>query len=180
MNLTAEVRDGILGHTGEHIPYTLEGRIVRISDRIAYINHDIDDAIRAGIISEDDLPADSVRVLGNSTRGRIDTLVTDMIVSSDGRPDIVMSDERWGAMDDLRTYMFKNVYLNPIVKKEEELMEIRHIIDALYGHFLEHQEDITPEYRSMIPEYGVEEMVKDQIAGMTDHYAVETYRRIFT
>jgi dGTPase len=179
MNLTAEVRDGILGHTGEHMPYTLEGRVVRISDRIAYINHDIDDAIRAGIIGEGDLPADSARVLGDSTSKRIDTLVTDMIVTSDGRGDIALSDGRWKAMDDLRTYMFENVYFNPAVKKEEELMEIRHIIGALYDHFLEHQEDIPPEYRGMIPEYGVEEMVKDHIAGMTDHYAVETYERIF-
>ncbi|MDR2162611.1 MAG: deoxyguanosinetriphosphate triphosphohydrolase [Clostridiales Family XIII bacterium] len=179
MNLTAEVRDGILGHTGDHMPYTLEGRIVRVSDRIAYINHDIDDAIRAGIISEEDLPSDCVRVLGDSTRGRIDTLVTDMIVSSDERPDISMSEEKWQAMDCLRTYMFEHVYLNPAVKKKEELMEIRHIICSLYDHFLEHPEDITPEYRNMIPDYGTEEMVKDQIAGMTDHYAATTYERIF-
>jgi dGTPase len=179
MNLTAEVRDGILGHTGEHMPYTLEGRVVRISDRIAYINHDIDDAIRAGIIEEGDLPADCARVLGNSTRGRIDTLVTDMIVTSDGRPDIRMSDEKWNAMDALRAYMFENVYFNPAVKKEEELSEIERIIGALYDHFLEHPEDIPPEYREMIPEYGLEEMVKDHIAGMTDHYAATTYERIF-
>jgi dGTPase len=179
MNLTAEVRDGILGHTGEHMPYTLEGRVVRISDRIAYINHDIDDAIRAGIIAEDDLPADCVHVLGGSTRGRIDALVTDMIVTSDGRPDIGLSDEKWKAMDDLRAYMFENVYFNPAVKKEEELREIEHIIVTLYDHFLEYEEDLPSEYREMIPEYGREEMVKDHIAGMTDHYAVETYERIF-
>jgi dGTPase len=179
MNLTAEVRDGILGHTGEREPYTLEGRIVRISDRVAYINHDIDDAIRAGIIADSDLPGDCVRVLGDSASSRIDTLVKDMIVSSDGSQDIVMSDEKWRAMDDLRTYMFENVYLNKAVKKEEKLKEIRHIINALYDHFLENPDDITAEYRSMIPEYGIEEMVKDQIAGMTDHYAVETYERVF-
>jgi dGTPase len=178
MNLTAEVRDGILGHTGEHMPYTLEGRVVRISDRIAYINHDIDDAVRAGIIADSDLPADSVRILGNSTSKRIDTLVTDMIVANDGKPDIVMSDEKWKAMDDLRTFMFENVYFNPAVKKEEELREIKRIIYALYDYFLGHPDEITREYRDMIPEYGVEEMVKDQIAGMTDRYAVETYENI--
>jgi dGTPase len=178
MNLTAEVRDGILGHTGEHMPYTLEGRIVRISDRIAYINHDIDDAIRAGIIADRDLPEEPVRVLGSSTSARIDTLVTDMIVSSDDKPDITMSDEKWKAMDELRAFMFKNVYFNPSVKKEEELNEIRQIINALYDYFLEHPDEIAREYRGMIPEYGVEEMVKDQIAGMTDHYAVETYKNI--
>ncbi|MDR1042318.1 MAG: deoxyguanosinetriphosphate triphosphohydrolase, partial [Clostridiales Family XIII bacterium] len=138
MNLTAEVRDGILGHTGEHMPYTLEGRVVRISDRIAYINHDIDDAIRAGIIAAGDLPPGPVRVLGEGTSARIDALVTDMIVSSDGKPDITMSDEKWKAMDDLRTFMFENVYLNPEVKKEEELNEIQRIINTLYDYFLEH------------------------------------------
>jgi dGTPase len=120
-----------------------------------------------------------VRVLGSDTRGRIDTLVTDMIVTSDGKADIGMSDEKWTAMDGLRAYMFENVYLNPTVKKEEELREIEHIICALYDHFLEHPEDLPPEYREMIPEYGAEEMVKDHIAGMTDRYAVETYERIF-
>jgi dGTPase len=160
------------------MPYTLEGRIVRISDRIAYINHDIDDAIRAGIIAAGDLPPDSVRVLGEGTSARIDALVTDMIVSSDGKPDITMSDEKWKAMDDLRTFMFENVYFNPTVKKEEELREIKRIINTLYDHFLKHPEEIASEYRSMIPEYGIEEMVKDQIAGMTDHYAVETYGNI--
>jgi len=185
MNLTAEVRDGILGHTGKHMPYTLEGRIVRISDRIAYINHDIDDAIRAGIISEADLPKNCTDVLGGSISARINTLVTDMIVTSDGilsgsgDPDIRMSDECWKAMDDLRTYMFKNVYFNPTVKKSEDLERIEIMIHALYDHFLLHPEDLTPEYRDMVREYGIEEMVKDQIAGMTDRYATETYERFF-
>lgn len=187
MNLTDEVRDGILGHTGSHMPYTLEGRIVRISDRIAYINHDIDDAMRAGIISEGDLPESCIDVLGNSTSTRINTLVTDMIVTSDGLlaggsggdPDIRMSDEKWKAMDDLRTFMFENVYLNPMVKKSAELKKINNLINALYDHFLQRPDDLTPEYQGMIQEYGIEEMVKDQIAGMTDRYAIETYERFF-
>ncbi|MDR0519683.1 MAG: HD domain-containing protein, partial [Clostridiales Family XIII bacterium] len=184
MNLTDEVRDGILGHTGSHMPYTLEGRIVRISDRIAYINHDIDDAMRAGIIAESDLPRRCVNVLGRSTKERIDTLVTDMITTSDaaisgGEPDIKMSAERWGAMDELRTYMFENVYFNPRVKNDGEIEKIGNLIDALYDYFLAHPNELSREYREMIPAQGVEEMVKDQIAGMTDRYAVRTYKRIF-
>lgn len=179
MNLTEEVRDGILGHTGDHIPYTLEGRIVRISDRIAYINHDIDDAIRAGIISSDDLPKDCVRVLGTSIRERINTLVSDMIETSDGADDVRLSEEKWKAMDDLRTYMFENVYFNPRVKKEEEIAKIENLINSLYDHYLAHPEDLPQDYRAMMDVYGAEEMVKDQIAGMTDHYAVESYERFF-
>jgi dGTPase len=185
MNLTAEVRDGILGHTGSHMPHTLEGRIVRISDRIAYINHDIDDAIRAGIISESDLPRRCVDVLGRSTKERIDTLVTDMVATSDaaisggGEPDIRMSPERWEAMDEMRTYMFENVYFNPRVKKDEEIEKIGNLINSLYDYFLAHPGELSPEYREMIPKYGAEEMVKDQIAGMTDRYAVKTYKRRF-
>jgi dGTPase len=179
MNLTQEVRDGILGHTGPNAPFTLEGQIVRISDRIAYINHDIDDAIRSGIIKESDLPKDCVRVLGGSTRNRIDTLVSDMVLSSDGRPEISMSAERADAMDGLRTYMFENVYFNKRVKKDEELEKIGRLIFALYDHYLEHTDQLSAEYQAMIDEFGAEEMVKDQIAGMTDRYAVDAYERIF-
>jgi dGTPase len=179
MNLTAEVRDGILGHTGAHLPFTLEGRIVRISDRIAYINHDIDDAIRGGIIESSDLPRDCVNVLGSSTRERINTLVGDMILTSAGGDDIIMSAEKWKAMDDLRNYMFENVYFNPLVKKEEQIEKIGNLIFALYDYFMKRPEEMPQEYCNMIGEYGIEEMVKDQVAGMTDRYAVETYERIF-
>jgi dGTPase len=184
MNLTDEVRDGILNHTGSVKPYTLEGQVVKISDRIAYINHDIDDAIRGGIISEADLPQDSVAVLGISTKQRIDTLVRDMITASDKKmviddePVIVQSPEREKAMLDLRTYMFENVYSNSLVKKEEDLEQIERIIGGLYDHYLNHPEQLPSEYQKMIDTWGIEEMVKDQIAGMTDNYAIETFKRI--
>jgi dGTPase len=181
MNLTDEVRDGIVNHTGPVKPYTLEGQIVKISDRIAYINHDIDDAIRSGIISEADLPKDSVAVLGTSTKQRIDTLVRDMIIATDAQlekgdnPEISQSDERAKAMLDLRKYMFENVYFNPLVKKEEDLDLIERVIYGLYDRYLAHPELLTPEYQKMIDTWGKEEMVKDQIAGMTDHYAIESF-----
>jgi dGTPase len=179
MNLTAEVRDGILNHTGPLTPFTLEGQVVKISDRIAYINHDIDDAMRSGIIRPEDLPEDCVRVLGQTTRERIDTLVRDMIVSSDGQEEIAQSPEKARAMTDLRTFMFENVYLSKAVKQDEELEKVRHLITSLYDHYMQHPEELTAEYRELIDEYGTAEMVKDQVAGMTDRYAIHTYERLF-
>jgi dGTPase len=179
MNLTREVRDGILNHTGPVLPFTLEGQIVKISDRIAYINHDIDDAITSGIISESDLPKDCVKILGNSKRTRIDTLVRDMIVSSDGLPKIQQSKDKAVAMNALRAFMFENVYLNRAVKKEEELENISRLIKSLYTYYTENPDELAKEYQELIPEYGIPEMVKDQVASMTDRYALKTYERLF-
>jgi dGTPase len=179
MNLTVEVRDGILNHTGSTKPMTLEGQIVKISDRIAYINHDIDDAMRSGIISEGDLPKDCIAVLGDSTRKRIDTLVSDIIISSDGNPEITQSPERAESMTELRNYMFENVYLSRVVKKDEELEKVKNLIHRLYEHYLNHPDDLTAEYRDMIGTYGVQEMVKDQVAGMTDRYAINKFAELF-
>ena len=178
MNLTLEVRDGILNHTGQERPMTLEGQVVKISDRIAYINHDIDDAIRSGIIEESDLPGDCVELLGRSTKKRIDTLVKDMIVTNTGKGEIGQSGPCAAAMDELRDYMFQNVYFNNLVKKEEELSKIRGLIRRLYDYYLENVSELPKEYFEMIGEYGAEEMVKDQIAGMTDRYAIDTYTRL--
>ncbi|MDR0851346.1 MAG: deoxyguanosinetriphosphate triphosphohydrolase [Clostridiales Family XIII bacterium] len=179
MNLTIEVRDGILNHTGSVTPMTLEGQIVKISDRIAYINHDIDDALRSAIIAESDLPADCVRVLGDSTKKRIDTLVRDMIVSSDGKPEISQSPACAAAMTALRAYMFENVYYNKQVKQDSEIEKIGHLINSLYDYYLIHPEEVAAEYRDMIAEYGIEEIAKDQVASMTDRYATYTYERLF-
>ena len=117
MNLTQEVRDGILNHTGSTVPMTPEGQIVKVSDRIAYINHDIDDAIRSGIITVGDLPKESIEILGDTHKKRIDTLVRDMIEHSFGKPTAQLSEEKMSAMNELRTFMFKNVYHNSNVKK---------------------------------------------------------------
>lgn len=179
LNLTAEVRDGILNHTGPDLPFTQEGRVVRISDRIAYINHDIDDAIRAGVITQSDLPADCIRHLGEDHRSRINRLVTDMIQSSEESGDITQSEECGYYMNKLRQFMFRYVYKSEIVKQKEELHKIRNLIFSLYDYFLEHPAEMPQEQVEMLYLYGSEEVVKDYIAGMTDRYAIKIYTELF-
>lgn len=179
MNLTAEVKDGIVNHTGPVKPFTLEGQIVRFSDRIAYINHDIDDAIRSGVIKLTDLPKGCIAVLGNTHRGRINTLVMNLIENSDGKNVIIMSDSCQEHMDKLRTYMFENVYHNEKVKKHEDLHRVETIISSLYDYYLDHPESLPEERQEMIEEYGVAEIVKDHVAGMTDRYALNLYNELF-
>lgn len=179
MNLTFEVRDGILNHTGNVMPATPEGQVVKTSDRIAYINHDIDDAIRSGIITMEDLPEESLAVLGITHKARIDTLVKDMIENSYDRPNAQLSSEKTEAMNELRTFMFKNVYHNEHVKRAEDVNKVRVIITSLYEYFLKHPESLSREVLSMADEYPLEELVKDHIAGMTDRYAVNLYEELF-
>jgi dGTPase len=157
LNLTHEVRDGILTHTGEREPATLEGKIVRIVDRVAYINHDIDDAIRHGILAEADLPRDEIDVLGDTGSARIDTLVHDLIETSERAGDIAQSDEVGGAMLALRSFMFEHVYLGPQTKPEHERARetVRRIFDTL------------------VDRGGDPEEVTEFVAGMTDRYALE-------
>lgn len=179
MNLTAEVRDGIVNHTGPVKPFTLEGQIVRFSDRIAYINHDIDDAIRGGIIRKEDIPAEYLDVLGQRHSQRISFLVTDLIENSDGKDEIIMSDRALYYMNLLRDFMFEHVYYNKTVKKDEELDKIRNMIFFLYDYFCKNPEKLPQERRDMIHDWGLEEVVKDQIAGMSDRYAVSMFSEIF-
>ncbi len=179
MNLTAEVRDGIVNHTGPTKPFTLEGQIVRFSDRIAYINHDIDDAIRGGIIRKEDIPAEYLDVLGQRHSQRISFLVTDLIENSDGKDEINMSERALHYMNLLRTFMFEHVYYNKIVKKDEELDKIRNMIFFLYDYFCKNPEKLPQERKDMIDDWGLEEVVKDQIAGMSDRYAVSMFSEIF-
>lgn len=179
MNLTYEVRDGILNHTGDRLPGTLEGQIVRICDRIAYINHDIDDAIRAGVISESDLPKSCVEALGSTHSGRIDTLTGDLIHESDGKDRIMMSGQAYSEMDRLRDFMFERVYLDPDVKKEEDLVRAEEIIVSLYNYYLKRPEKLPEEFRNMQFDYDTHTLVKDFVAGMTDRYAINLYQRIF-
>ena len=161
MNLTYEVRDGIVNHTGAGVPVTLEGQVVKISDRIAYINHDIDDAMRGGIIEDADLPKDCIEVLGINHRARINTLVNDLILNSDGKDRIIMSEHCQFHMDKLRSFMFQNVYHSKIVKKDEELDKIRNMIFSLYDYYEENENELPDEQREMIPEYGINEVVKE-------------------
>jgi len=179
LNLTEEVRDGILNHTGPILPFTLEGQVVKISDRIAYINHDIDDAIRSGVLKAIDLPQSCLEILGPDHRSRIDTMVRDMIRNSDGKATIIQSHAVKTQMDILRDFMFQHVYLSSDVKREEEIERGEKIITSLYGYYLANQDVLPDDRQEMIQIHGVNEVVKDYIASMTDRYAVHMYKKIF-
>jgi dGTPase len=177
LNLTFEVRDGILHHKKTGTPATLEGVVVSLADRIAYINHDIDDAIRAGVLKESDLPAECVRVLGNSHGKRINTMILDVVEQSAGKPAVTMSARMYEQFDALRDFMFENVYKNPKAKSEEE--KAKRVIHELFEYYLSHTEQLTGEYAKYLVIDGKERAVADYIAGMTDNYAVSEYMRIF-
>jgi dGTPase len=178
LNLTAEVRDGIKNHTGDMLPVTLEGQIVKISDRIAYINHDIDDAIRSGIIDFADLPQDCIEILGSTHSARINALILDLIQNSDNKDLISLSSDFAANMNKLRTFMFENVYHNSKVKKNEDVLKVSAIIEDLYAFYVEHPARLPGELRTMIPEFGLHEMVKDYVAGMTDRYAFYSHNEL--
>lgn len=178
INLTMEVRDGILNHTGPGKPFTPEGQVVKISDRIAYINHDIDDAIRSGIITIADLPRESIAVLGDSHAKRIDTMVKDMIANSEDGIDIKLSDEKREAMNDLRAFMFENVYHNKAVRMEEDTNRVETIISFLFNYYMNHPDQMFDEICSMGADFDSEELVKDHVASMTDRYAINIYNQL--
>jgi dGTPase len=177
LNLTYEVRMGILGHTGEFIPETLEGQIVRTSDRIAYINHDIDDAMRAGILTEDDIPREISDVLGHSHSARINTLVEDMIYHTAETGTLSMRPEVAAAMDHLRQFMFAHVYTNPVAKGEE--IKAKDIIRRLYEYYTAHPDKLPADFLPQLDFDGMSRIVCDYIAGMTDKYAMYKYSEIF-
>jgi dGTPase len=176
LNLTWEVRDGVAHHTGDVEPATLEGRIVRLADRIAYVNHDIDDAVRGGIISKDDLPASAVAVLGGSHGARIRTMVQDVIAFSDDSTTIGMSPAVWDAMMELRSFLFDMVYLSPRAKEEEP--KSFGVVKALFAHYLANPDALPEEYRPSGPDDLVQH-VTDYVAGMTDRFAIGAYQEIF-
>lgn len=176
LNLTWETRDGILGHSGHHMPATLEGQVVRISDRIAYINHDIDDAKRAGVITEEGLPTEYTSVLGTNGPARITTLVNDLIGNSAGLPCIKMSSEIETAMLELRKWMFDHVYLSETAKEEEP--RARGLVQSLFFYYLEHFEKIPDEYLRNVEENEVQ-IVLDFVAGMTDRFALRQFETLF-
>ncbi|MGZ5362044.1 MAG: deoxyguanosinetriphosphate triphosphohydrolase [Solirubrobacterales bacterium] len=172
LNLTEQVRDGILRHTGPEKPATLEGRVVRIVDRVAYINHDIDDALRAGILSEGDLPGEEISLLGASGAERIDTLVRDMVERSRVEGDIAQSEEVGGAMLRLRKFMFQRVYLGQEARAEQE--RAREALRALFDHYMAHPEEL-PEGT---PDADDVQRVADYLAGMTDRFCLTSYERL--
>lgn len=177
LNLTNEVRDGILNHRGPIKPKTLEGQIVKLCDRIAYINHDIDDAIRAGVLRASDIPTKYFDVLGSTHSKRINTLILDVIYNSVDKDVISQSEEISSIFLELRDYMFKNVYLNLKAKKEEE--KAMHIIEALYLYFVANPEKMPFERYEDYKKDGSVEAIKDYVAGMSDRYAVSKYKEIF-
>ena len=177
LNLTWEVRRGILCHTGPDRAETLEGRIIRLADKIAYINHDIDDAIRGGIIFPMDIPLSASQVLGFTHSERINTLVMDIITASAGRDDVVQSPECGQAMHDLREFMFEAVYRNPVAKGEES--KAQEMIRRLFDYYRTGPDRLPAEFQEIRVEEGVERAVCDYIAGMTDLYAVERYSDAF-
>jgi dGTPase len=167
LNLTEAVRDGILRHTGPERPATLEGRIVRVVDRIAYINHDIDDAVRAGVIAVEDLPADEIAALGATGSERIDTLVRDLVERSSAAGDIVQGEDAGAAMDRLRTFMFERVYLAP--ESRTEVGRIERMLRSLFAYYA----DNPPP--SLVTDATEADRVVDWLAGMTDRFALRAF-----
>lgn len=177
LNLSNEVRLGILGHTGDYIPETLEGQIVRRSDQIAYVNHDIDDAIRAGILRAEDIPRAITSVLGSSHKERINTLVCNMIFTSREAGSICLTPDVDHALKNLRSFMFDKVYRNPIAKGEESKAKV--MLQQLFDHYISHPETLPADFQPQMSFDGMERTVCDYIAGMTDNYAVNKYTEIF-
>ena len=177
LNLTYEVRMGILGHTGDWIPETLEGQIVRRSDQIAYVNHDIDDAIRAGVLQNSDIPKSVSDVLGTHHSQRINTLTCDMIQTSMEAGQILLSPQVDMALAELRAFMFEKVYRNPVVKGEE--VKAKDMLKRLYDYYYAHPEALPEDFQPQLSFDGMERTVCDYIAGMTDNYAVDKFTELF-
>ena len=177
LNLCNEVREGIVGHTGPVIPKTLEGQIVRRADQIAYVNHDIDDAIRAGILTAEDIPRDIAAILGENQRDRINTLVCDMIFTSREAGSICMTQEIHKALADLRSFMFARVYHNPVAKGEES--KAKDMLQMLFRFYVDHPEQLPADFQPQLSFDGLGRTVCDYIAGMTDNYAIEKFNEIF-
>ncbi len=177
LNLTHEVRLGILGHTGEYVPETLEGQVVRRADQIAYVNHDIDDAIRAGILSDRDIPQSICAILGENHRDRIDALVCDAIISSREAGEILLSPKVDNALKELRSFMFEHVYRNPVAKGEES--KAKDMLKRLYEYYYTHPNALPEDFQPQMSFDGLERTVCDYIAGMTDNYAVDKFTEIF-
>ncbi len=177
LNLTWETRDGIVNHSGANMASTLEGQIVKFADRIAYVNHDIDDAERAGLIDDFDLPEECVNILGTTSSSRIDTMVNDIVKASSGKNIISMSEDVYKAMWDLRQFMFDRVYLASRAKTEE--IKAGSIIKWLYYYFMENTLELPDEFKSMLLKTGNERVICDYIAGMTDRYAINKFKELF-
>ncbi len=178
LNLTLEVRDGILNHQTKGMPFTLEGKVVRFSDKIAYIHHDMDDAVRAGILKESDVPKKIRKVLGSTPGQRLDCFIHDIVTNSYEKDCIAMSEPVAEAMMALRNFMFENVYKNPLAKSEEAKAE--EMMETLYHHFLGHLELLPEDFQHLL-ERGEqpERVVCDYVGAMSDRFAINTYEKYF-
>ena len=173
LNLTMAVRDGIIGHSGRaREPATLEGKIVRLMDRVAYINHDIDDAVRAGVILSNDLPAAAIEILGDEGPRRIDTLVHDLVEHSEAAQDIVQGEVVGAAMGELRSFMFERVYLGPQATREHAKIHL--VVRSLFDHYCDHPEEIP----GSIPSGPLDRRVTDYVAGMTDRFCIRAFEAL--
>ena len=177
LNLTGEVRDGMLNHCGKLTAHTLEGALIKYADRIAYVNHDIDDGIRAGLIAEESLPEECISVLGRTHRDRINNLVYNLVENSAGKPYITLSDEFERALDGLRSYMFANLYTQSEAKYEE--VKAKRLIESLFDYFVKNPDELPDLYKNLLSEYGVQTVVCDYIAAMSDRYAVKVFSDIY-
>lgn len=177
LNLTYEVRDGIVEHKKSGHPHTLEGKIVSLSDRIAYLNHDIDDAIRAGIITENDLPQKERKILGETSRERINSMITSIYKESYGKNDVLMEEEKKEATEKLRDFMFENVYIVPAARAEEG--RAGEMLAEMYGYFRKHKEKLPEFYMKLLERYDEDTVLCDYLSSMTDRYAVYTFEEIF-
>lgn len=177
LNLTAEVLDGIREHRVSGKPKTLEGRVVCYADRIAYVNHDIDDGIRAGLISESSLPEACISVLGRTHRDRINNLVYDLVENSAGKPEVALSPSYELALGGLRSYMFANLYTQSEAKTEE--VKAKRLIEKLFGYFTANPDKLPETYKKNIGDYSLQTAICDYIASMSDRYAVKVFADIF-
>ena len=177
LNLTYEVLNGMACHTGDALPTTFEGQVVRLSDRIAYINHEIDDACRAGILQITDVPAHLREALGETHSARINTMVNSLIRCSEGKDDIAMEPEIYEATMKLREFLYDSVYLNPAAKSQE--VKARALLIRLFEHYVKNPDKLPTLYQSNIEKDGVERCVCDFLSGMTDRYAIETYNELY-
>ena len=178
LNLTWETRDGILNHQTSGSPSTLEGKVVRLSDKIAYIHHDMDDAVRAGILTEMDVPAEIRAVLGSTPGARLDTLIHDIVTNSADKNDIVMSDEVWKAMRAIRQFMFESVYTNPAAKSEEGKAE--ELVERLYEYFYKNPDKLPKQYKELMNKGEERARVTcDYVASMSDRYAIDVFDELF-
>lgn len=177
LNLTREVVDGILNHKVSLSPMTLEGRAVSVSDWIAYINHDIDDAVHGGLISEEDLPEEAVKVLGKTSRERINSMIFSIYRASSGKPKVEMEEEVFQATKLLREFMFEEVYFSENARREEE--KATRMLTGLYEYFAQHPDKLPPFYIGIAYKSGIDQSICDYISGMSDKYAYYVYENIF-